>query len=150
MVTNNENWDNDLIQFARLLCEIMATQNNIDFAALAESMDLEESEIKEIFDRANNAWDEATGRQRINNGVLSSLSNSDDKYKGKPRNIPIRCYGESEVRISSCYVAPPELKWHQKAWFGVKNFFKYTIRFKKKPIPNAFNDILDRSNPWKK
>lgn len=55
----NAKWNNNLTQFARLLCEINATQENIDFAALAESMDLEEKEVHELFDRANDEWEKA-------------------------------------------------------------------------------------------
>lgn len=45
-------WENDLIQFARLLDEIRATQENIDYDALCESMDLEADRIVELFERA--------------------------------------------------------------------------------------------------
>lgn len=52
-----ENWKNDAIQFPRLLCEIMATQDNLDIPALAESMDLTIEQVNELFDRANAAWE---------------------------------------------------------------------------------------------
>lgn len=55
----NKLWDNNLIQFARLLSEINATQDSIDFDALCESMNLEREEINELFDRANDVWEEA-------------------------------------------------------------------------------------------
>lgn len=45
-------WHNDEIQFARLLCEIQATQENLDIGALSVSMDLSPVQISEIFDRA--------------------------------------------------------------------------------------------------
>jgi hypothetical protein len=51
------NWDNDMIQFPRLLAEIMATQDKIDFKALAESMDLTEDNVHELFDRAQLSWE---------------------------------------------------------------------------------------------
>lgn len=45
-------WSDDLIQFARLLSEINATQDNLDYEALCESMDLTPGDIVELFDRA--------------------------------------------------------------------------------------------------
>ena len=50
-------WDNDLIQFARLLCEIAATQENFDAAPLVESMDIDPAELNELFDRAHDVWE---------------------------------------------------------------------------------------------
>lgn len=45
-------WANDLIQFARLLTEILATQAELDVGSLCDSMDLEPDDIDELFDRA--------------------------------------------------------------------------------------------------
>lgn len=53
----NAAWNNDAIQFPRLLCEIIATQDNLDIQALAESMDLTVGQVNELFDRANTAWE---------------------------------------------------------------------------------------------
>ncbi len=49
-------WDSNLIQFARMLCEINATQD-IDIIPLCESMDLEPELIIEIMDRADEVWE---------------------------------------------------------------------------------------------
>jgi hypothetical protein len=49
-------WNNDLIQFARLLSEINATQSDLDMTALEEAMDLDAATIGEIFDRANTVF----------------------------------------------------------------------------------------------
>ena len=51
-------WNNDLVQFARLLCEIVATQDSLDSAELCKSMDLEHDELNELFDRAHEAWED--------------------------------------------------------------------------------------------
>lgn len=51
-------WDNDPLQFARLLCEIRATQV-IDEYELGASMDLTGTQIEELFDRAHKAFEEA-------------------------------------------------------------------------------------------
>jgi hypothetical protein len=52
-------WDNNQVQFARLLAEIVATQDKLDIKALCESMDLEPEQINELFDRADTAWEAA-------------------------------------------------------------------------------------------
>jgi len=57
MIKMNANplWDNDLIQFARLLTELAMTQDlNLD--ALEVSMNLEHQDIDELFDRAQSIW----------------------------------------------------------------------------------------------
>lgn len=50
-------WERDEIQFPRLLAEIIATQVNLDIAALAESMDLSIDDVNSLFDRADRAWE---------------------------------------------------------------------------------------------
>lgn len=58
----NSRWDNHEVQFARLLCEIVATSpvgQNPDIHALAESMDLTPSDVRELFDRAEQVWEKA-------------------------------------------------------------------------------------------
>lgn len=56
-------WDDDLVQFARLLCEINATFSEIDVPGLCESMDLEPERIGELFDRADTVWEIAKGNR---------------------------------------------------------------------------------------
>lgn len=56
-----EVWDDNLIQFARLLCEIVATQDVAD-DLLMESMDLTSEEIDSLFERAHIVWEEAKCR----------------------------------------------------------------------------------------
>lgn len=55
-------WNDNAIQFPRLLAEIMATQE-IDLATLAESMDLSIDDVNELFDRADQAWESAKAGQ---------------------------------------------------------------------------------------
>lgn len=58
----NPRWLNNETQFARLLCEIVATSpvgQNPDIHALAESMDLTPSDVRELFDRAEQVWEKA-------------------------------------------------------------------------------------------
>ena len=49
-------WDVNIIQFPRLLAEIMATQDNLDIKALAEAMDLDEDDVCTLLDRAQRDW----------------------------------------------------------------------------------------------
>ena len=57
-------WDDDRVQFARLLCELVANWFD-DMSAgdviksTAESMDLSVGEVNELFDRAEKVWEEA-------------------------------------------------------------------------------------------
>ena len=52
-------WNSDLIQFARLLCEIVATQDNFNIEPIVESMDIDPAELNELFDRAHDVWEAA-------------------------------------------------------------------------------------------
>jgi len=61
------NWENNTIQFPRLLAEIMATQDALNIPALAESMDLTVDEVGELFDRADAIW------QRIKAGCRETI-----------------------------------------------------------------------------
>jgi len=49
-------WENNEVQFARLLCELMANDNIPD---TAKSMDLEMKDIHELLDRAHTVWERA-------------------------------------------------------------------------------------------
>jgi len=50
-------WENNGIQFPRLLAEIQATQDSLDMEALCESMDLSVEEVESLFERAQQAWE---------------------------------------------------------------------------------------------
>ena len=52
-------WQDDKVQFARLICEIVAAQPWEDMTFLMESMDLRQSEVEELFDRAEEVWEAA-------------------------------------------------------------------------------------------
>ncbi len=56
-----QKWNDNTLQFARLLCEINATQDNLDLQLIADSMDLSVGEVEELFDRANTAWEASKG-----------------------------------------------------------------------------------------
>ena len=53
---SNPLWESDLVQFARLICEIMANCE-IDFVPLCESMDLDPELLMQIMDRADIVWE---------------------------------------------------------------------------------------------
>ena len=57
-------WFNNEIQFARLLCELVAnmdddTQTKRVIKAVAESMDLTADQVNSLFDRADEVWEKA-------------------------------------------------------------------------------------------
>jgi hypothetical protein len=60
---DNKNWDNDLIQFARLLDEIIAALDESQIKTLikdlATSMDLNPDKVNSLFDRAEKVWEKA-------------------------------------------------------------------------------------------
>lgn len=64
MPRKKNTWLDDSVQFPRLLAEIMATQDTLDIPAIAESMDLEVSDVNELFDRADTAWEKVKGNIR--------------------------------------------------------------------------------------
>lgn len=49
-------WENDSIQFPRLLSEIIAT-HELNLSVLAESMDLTVDDVNELMDRAQERWE---------------------------------------------------------------------------------------------
>lgn len=51
-------WKHNLVQFARLICEIDATQE-LDFEDLGASMDLKMEDIHELLERAHKVWEDA-------------------------------------------------------------------------------------------
>lgn len=57
-------WENNEIQFARLLSEIVAVQADLDIPAIAESMDLDIEYVDELFDRAHEVWERSKRRIR--------------------------------------------------------------------------------------
>ena len=54
----NPNWNNNELQFARLLCELVmaGAPNDQQMQDLQDSMDLCESDINEVLDRAQTTW----------------------------------------------------------------------------------------------
>lgn len=50
-------WENNEVQFARLLCELIASDYNVTDAA--KSMDLEVKDVNELLDRAHTVWERA-------------------------------------------------------------------------------------------
>ena len=53
-----EKWNDNNIQFPRLLHEVDAILRKQDRQNLAKAMGLEVSDIQELFDRANNAFEQ--------------------------------------------------------------------------------------------
>jgi len=52
-------WHNNELQFARLLCELVANVDDLHVDEVAASMDLTREEINELFDRADSVWEKA-------------------------------------------------------------------------------------------
>jgi|TARA_R100000988_G_scaffold88793_1_gene52094 hypothetical protein len=48
---------NNLIQFARFICEINATQAHLDCDALCLEMDIDDDELDALFEQAHIVWE---------------------------------------------------------------------------------------------
>ena len=57
-----EPWEDDLVQFARLLSEIQATQPDLDYQELGASMDLDDARLAELFARAERRFEASKAR----------------------------------------------------------------------------------------
>lgn len=63
----NKLWKNDKVQFARLLCELVANwhddkESKTTIRAVADAMDLSVDDINELFDRADAVWEKAKAK----------------------------------------------------------------------------------------
>lgn len=54
-----EPWDDNEVQFARLLCELVANVDDLHFEEVCESMDLSKKELISLYDRAHIVWERA-------------------------------------------------------------------------------------------
>lgn len=52
-------WDDDLVQFARLLCEIRAEADSLSVERLLAATDLAPEDLEELFNRAHRRWEAA-------------------------------------------------------------------------------------------
>ncbi len=75
-------WENNEVQFARLLCEIIATQEGIDFKPLMASMDLFRARVNELFDRADSVWEEA--KRKSLNGFEDTEGDTGCRHEPDP------------------------------------------------------------------
>lgn len=64
----NKLWNDNLTQFARLLAEINATQT-LNYESLSEQTDLTLQEIDELFERANDVFNEKVGEIFAQRGI---------------------------------------------------------------------------------
>ena len=94
-------WKNNEVQFARLLCELVAADYNVTDAA--KSMDLDVKDINELLDRAHEVFEKAKvdGPPRDGEGVavnvdnLSAVSESGHytlPEKGPPRVVRVNTH----------------------------------------------------------
>lgn len=108
---SNEKWLNNGIQYPRLLAEIMATQDNLNFDLLSESMDLSKDEIVEIFDRAQNDWDAIKNSQLSGDKIYffevdcnEETITQSDEYDVSPEWVQFSIY-ESEFNLAKSLIS---------------------------------------------
>jgi hypothetical protein len=76
MMTNEDLWDNDKLQFARLLVELLAANEDLELEAVATSMDLQLQDVTELYKRAHKVFEEAkVNPPHSSNEVRTSLEN---------------------------------------------------------------------------
>lgn len=73
-------WNNNEIQFARLLCELVANCDNLEFDAVCASMDLSKRELMSLYDRANDVWERSKAKHCP---PPSPVERAEDKRKSK-------------------------------------------------------------------
>lgn len=61
-------WDKNELQFARLICEIVAAGSDLNFRALMDSMNLDIKELHELFARAETVFEAA--KEKITNATV--------------------------------------------------------------------------------
>lgn len=83
-------WNKQNVQFARLISEIMATQDNLDLVTLASSMDLDLDDVRVLFDRANECWEQHKEALRTNTPA------TDDKL-----TIDVAIYDEEGSKVDT-------------------------------------------------
>ncbi len=95
-----ERWEDDSVQFPRLISELHATQN-LDVPALCKSMNLTGEKVSELFDRAERAWE--TVKRRAD---LEALA---DQLPQDLAALAVRiAHDESELRTLERYIADLE------------------------------------------
>lgn len=64
-MSRNKLWKNDKVQFARLICELVANcedKESKTIRAVADAMDLRVDDIDELLDRAGVVWEKAKAK----------------------------------------------------------------------------------------
>ena len=93
----SKTWENNTIQFARLLAEIASTVEftESDMAELCFNMDLEPADIDELFDRAQERWEDIKQYQWTPDGMMIA-GNPDN---GRPVDIEVEETYSRKLRV---------------------------------------------------
>lgn len=94
-------WDSNVIQFARLLCEIVAVWDEGDckhvIRQVAESMDLTFDEVNILFDRAEKEWEDAKKRLDLPDVICANCGSNNVEYAAwyNPNTKEVgECFGD--------------------------------------------------------
>ena len=80
-------WENNEVQFARLLCELIASDYNVTDAA--KSMDLEVKDINELLDRAHTVWERAKIEGSLTPYEMDAKENDTRYWLGLPHGLDV-------------------------------------------------------------
>ena len=106
-MAENPLWLNNEIQFARLLCELRATHETLDFDVLAAAMDLQPVEVESLFDRADDAWELAKSKMTLQEkidhldglpGMIALYWIMENVAEDDPDRSQLSFYARSRVR----------------------------------------------------
>ena len=80
-------WENNEVQFARLLCELIANDYNVTDAA--KSMDLEVKDVNELLDRAHAVWERAKIEGSLTPYEMDAKENDTRYWLGLPHGLDV-------------------------------------------------------------
>lgn len=106
MAAGNDHWNDDSIQFPRLLAEISALGMNMDDRiALCASMDIDGEELANLFIRAEKAW-EKIKREKLPN--YTPDEDEDEQWLDIKYKCPFCSHEWEEQGLCACDSECPE------------------------------------------
>lgn len=130
----NPLWENNLIQFARLLSEIQAggCLGEADWDTLLQEMDLESDDLLELFDRADVVWQKSkalTPQRELDEDEFECQGHPAGPYD--PAGLDVYCDGTCRLRyvIRSAFKDPHDgwLYWSNvDGWVDFKSATIFT------------------------
>ena len=119
-------WNNDEVQFARLICEIRAAEELLNWSEIRDSMDLKDEELQELFDRAEVVFEAAKAEADPATrhwGLRTADGESATELWEELGNTPI----DSEERIEMPFKHFPVGTHREDIWEWFENTFSVRV-----------------------